>query len=576
MKKYYIALAIFAALVVVAPQARAGDCYEYPTKEITGSATIRSGVNIRTIACMEGSSVIGSVTTGTKVTLLAENDGWYKVSTGGKEGWIWGSFLSLGETSETGKTYDENPVITVADDLDAVATDDKTTDTTSTDDKVKLRTRLKGYILLQADANGEAWYVDPSTTKRFYMKDGATAYQMMRGFGLGISNADLEKLQAKRDAKMLARLKGKILLQVQLHGEAYYIDPQDGTIHYLKDGDAAYVLMRKHSLGITTSDLKKFDAGDENEFKKEEEDKKSEDKDTTKKATSSDSTVSVGAAGNVALSALVVGEKAQLSWVVTDAKTGMGFKLVTSSEPNPVYPGDSYVYLSNGATRSHTIALEDGTTHVRVCIYNGKCLLYSNDLALTRATSTDSTVDTTTDTSTSDDVSIDESSINAIAQQDTYALNVYWLDKVNALRAEKGLRQLALDSRWKATALEWATYMASINQMTHTRPDGKTMHQWIDTKGLPFTVRYSEGGWETNYFTENISWGISDGTLAGTKKVLDDTMALFLSEAASNGAHYRTIYHADWNSEGLGVYLKPLDNGTYKVFVTFHYGSLVL
>lgn len=153
-------------------------------------------------------------------------------------------------------------------------------------------------------------------------------------------------------------------------------------------------------------------------------------------------------------------------------------------------------------------------------------------------------------------------------------LNNYWLTKINALRAEKNLRQLVLDSRWIDTASEWAGYMGKKGATTHVRADGKSMHQWIDAKGLAFTIRNSEGGWKTNYFTENIAWGIATGTTESVKKVLDDTLRFFLSEAASNGDHYRTIYHPDWNSVGLGYYFAPQGNGKYKVFVAMHYGSL--
>ena len=155
-------------------------------------------------------------------------------------------------------------------------------------------------------------------------------------------------------------------------------------------------------------------------------------------------------------------------------------------------------------------------------------------------------------------------------------LNEYWLSKINALRAEKNLRQLVIDSRWIDTASEWAGYMGKKGVATHTRADGKSMHQWIDTKGLAFATRYSENGWKVNYFTENIAWGIASGTTESVKKVLDDTLRFFLSEASSNGDHYRTIYHTDWNSLGLGFYFAPQGSGKYKVFIAMHYGSLVL
>lgn len=121
-------------------------------------------------------------------------------------------------------------------------------------DDARLVDRLAGHILLQVEDHGEAWYLDPTTKNRYYMKDGLTAYEMLRAFGLGITNADLEKIK-NGDTNLVNRLKGRIVLQVAAHGEAYYINPADGMVIYLKDGTEAYRLMRYHSLGIKNSDL---------------------------------------------------------------------------------------------------------------------------------------------------------------------------------------------------------------------------------------------------------------------------------------------------------------------------------
>lgn len=54
--------------------------------------------------------------------------------------------------------------------------------------------RLQGRILLQVDGRGEAWYVNPIDKKRYYLKDGQAAFDIMRKFGLGIKNEDLNKI----------------------------------------------------------------------------------------------------------------------------------------------------------------------------------------------------------------------------------------------------------------------------------------------------------------------------------------------------------------------------------------------
>ncbi|MDD5015219.1 MAG: serine protease [Atribacterota bacterium] len=124
---------------------------------------------------------------------------------------------------------------------------------------------LKGYILLQTESAGEAWYVNPTDGKRYYMKDGATAYQMMRNFSLGITNANLAKIPQEGGKNsypsLVNSLKGKILLQVEASGEAWYVNPKNGYRYYMKDGAAAYSLMRFYSLGITNNDLSKIPTG---------------------------------------------------------------------------------------------------------------------------------------------------------------------------------------------------------------------------------------------------------------------------------------------------------------------------
>ncbi len=64
--------------------------------------------------------------------------------------------------------------------------------TLSTD--FQLAQRLAGMILLQADAHGEAWYVNPDNLKRYYLGRPKDAFELMRELGLGITNENLRKI----------------------------------------------------------------------------------------------------------------------------------------------------------------------------------------------------------------------------------------------------------------------------------------------------------------------------------------------------------------------------------------------
>lgn len=174
---------------------------------------------------------------------------------------------------------------------------------------------IRGRIVIQTEDHGEAWYVLPTETTRFYIKNGEAAYTAMRNFGLGISNADLkqipvgvqnltnadesttdtdqdgladkleealgtnpEKTDSDNDGygdlaelnggydplssgklpintSFTNGLKGYVLLQVESHGEAWYVNPTDGKRYYMANGDWAYEIMRSMSLGITNNDL---------------------------------------------------------------------------------------------------------------------------------------------------------------------------------------------------------------------------------------------------------------------------------------------------------------------------------
>jgi hypothetical protein len=86
----------------------------------------------------------------------------------------------------------------------------------------------------------------------------------------------------------------------------------------------------------------------------------------------------------ITLSAVKVANGVKFTWQVNNVNTDSGFKLVKSLDPNPVYPGDDYQYLSNSSQRSYTWLIKDGKTYnFRVCQYlGGKCGVYSNNIKI--------------------------------------------------------------------------------------------------------------------------------------------------------------------------------------------------
>lgn len=119
------------------------------------------------------------------------------------------------------------------------------------------RARVSGRILLQVEDAGQAWYVYPGDQQRYYLGRPGDALAIMRRLGLGVSNQDFNAMQTFAPA----RLAGRILLKVEDAGQAYYVNPDNLRLSYLgKPGDAL-AIMRELGLGITNLDLEKIPLG---------------------------------------------------------------------------------------------------------------------------------------------------------------------------------------------------------------------------------------------------------------------------------------------------------------------------
>jgi hypothetical protein len=124
---------------------------------------------------------------------------------------------------------------------------------------VAMENRLSGRILLDVQAKGEAWWVDPVTKSRLFLGRPDDAFNVMRKQGLGISNDDLNKIAKSDDNRtsgsLAKRLAGRIVLQVEDNGEAWFINPVTLKRHSLGRPADAFNVMRGLGLGITEDNL---------------------------------------------------------------------------------------------------------------------------------------------------------------------------------------------------------------------------------------------------------------------------------------------------------------------------------
>jgi len=115
-----------------------------------------------------------------------------------------------------------------------------------------LASDLSGMILLQVEENGEAWYVYPENLEKYYLGRPADAFNIMRELGLGIAHETLVPYLA---GTFPSNLSGMIMLDVESHGEAYYVYPNDLRGYYLGRPKDAFDVMRQLGLGISNVNL---------------------------------------------------------------------------------------------------------------------------------------------------------------------------------------------------------------------------------------------------------------------------------------------------------------------------------
>ena len=169
---------------------------------------------------------------------------------------------------------------------------------------------VKGRILLQVESRGEAWYVNPADGLRYYMANAVSAFEVMRHLGVGIKTADLNRIPiavvsiAAKDSdsdglpddlefalgtnaykadsdgdgysdysevmmgfnplgpgnmpidEQFANAQaGKILLQIDQKGEAWYVFPGNNRRYFLGKPEDAIVVVRELGLGITNKNI---------------------------------------------------------------------------------------------------------------------------------------------------------------------------------------------------------------------------------------------------------------------------------------------------------------------------------
>jgi predicted nucleotidyltransferase len=145
-------------------------------------------------------------------------------------------------------------------------------ETSITDDG--LYSNLKGKIILKVESNGEAYYVSPNKKKMYFLSRPIIAFKVMREQGVGITNKNLEKIpvadsycptykpncenNSAHNIDFANTQRGKIFLQVEENGEAWYVNPENGKRYFLGRPTDAFNVMRNLGLGISNMNFEKM------------------------------------------------------------------------------------------------------------------------------------------------------------------------------------------------------------------------------------------------------------------------------------------------------------------------------
>lgn len=116
----------------------------------------------------------------------------------------------------------------------------------------------KGKIFLQVENKGEAWYINPADNKRYFLSRPSDAFAIMRKFAMGVKH----KFVTDHTGKVFeSEYRGKIILDVEDKGRAYYINVNDGRGYSLGSPVEAFKIMKKLGFGISNKNISRIELG---------------------------------------------------------------------------------------------------------------------------------------------------------------------------------------------------------------------------------------------------------------------------------------------------------------------------
>jgi hypothetical protein len=121
--------------------------------------------------------------------------------------------------------------------------------------------RLFGSVLIQVESYGEAWYLNPADGSRYYLGKARDAHLVIRRFARTIDDQDLFNY-IYFDQAFPAELAGSFVYGTEKPDDYYYIAPQDRRGHLLQYPEESFRTLTGLGIGIKNEDIRKIPVGE--------------------------------------------------------------------------------------------------------------------------------------------------------------------------------------------------------------------------------------------------------------------------------------------------------------------------
>jgi hypothetical protein len=125
----------------------------------------------------------------------------------------------------------------------------------------KLASRLKGSILIQVESRGEAWYVNPTDLKRYYLGRPLDALKLVSSFGVALDNEELFNY-LYFDKVFPDSFAGKFVYDVNDKSATYYVHPESKIGYRINQSDTGLNVIAGQGMGISNENLRHIDVGE--------------------------------------------------------------------------------------------------------------------------------------------------------------------------------------------------------------------------------------------------------------------------------------------------------------------------